>query len=135
MYLLLQALEKDLDQHKPIHEHVMQKGEAVLGTMKPGREKEKLEQRLQDLDTRWNELSNKINERSEKLEEVEPSASRYVHCSEPFTNWLLESEERLKNCEKIPEDEESATQQLELLEVRVYFRSVWFAIKCCKTKT
>ena len=85
--------------------------------MKPGREKDKLEQRLKDLDTRWNELSDKIKERSEKLQEVEPSASKYLDCSEPFTTWLSESEERLKDCEKIPEDEESAAQQLELLEV------------------
>lgn len=89
----------------------------MLETMKPGREKEKLEQMLKDLDTRWKELSDKINERSEKLEEVEPSANKYVHCSEPFTHWLSESEERLKDCDKIPEDEESAAQQLELLEV------------------
>lgn len=85
--------------------------------MKPGREKDKLEERLKDLDTRWNELSDKIKERSEKLQEVEPSASKYLDCSEPFTTWLSESEERLKDCEKIPEDEESAAQQLELLEV------------------
>lgn len=114
---LLQVLEKDLDQHKPVHEHVMQKGEEVLKTMKPGGEKEKLEQKLKDLDRRWNELSDKINKRSTKLLEVEPSASKYVHCSEPFTNWLSESEDKLKDCEKIPEDEESAAQQLELLEV------------------
>lgn len=95
----------------------MEKGKAVLGNMKPGREKDNLEQKLEDLDTRWNNLSERISQRGEKLQEIEPSAGKYVNSSEPFTNWLSESEERLKDCEKIPEDEETATQQLELLEV------------------
>ena len=119
--VFFQVLEKDLDQHKPVHEHVMQKGKAVLETMKPGREKDILQQKLEGLETRWNELSEKITQRGEKLQDIEPSASKYVNSSEPFTNWLLESEERLKDCEKIPEDEESSTQQLELLEVRLTF--------------
>lgn len=106
-----------MDHHKPVHEHVMEKGKAVLDSMKPGREKDNLEQKLQDLDTRWNNHSERISQRGEKLQEIEPSAGKYVNSSEPFTSWLSESEERLKECEKIPEDEESATQQLELLEV------------------
>ena len=95
----------------------MEKGKAVLDSMKPGREKDNLEQKLQDLDTRWNNHSERISQRGEKLQEIEPSAGKYVNSSEPFTSWLSESEEHLKECEKIPEDEESATQQLELLEV------------------
>ena len=119
--MCLQALEKELNQHKPIREHVMLKGEEVLQTIKPGTDRENLEQRLQDLATRWNELSEKINERSTKLQEVEPSASNYVDCVEPFTSWLSESEEIVKECEKIPEDDEGTTQQLELLEVGLFF--------------
>ena len=99
----------------------MLKGEEVLQTIKPGTDRENLEQRLQDLATRWNELSEKINERSTKLQEVEPSASNYVDCVEPFTSWLSESEEIVKECEKIPEDDEGTTQQLELLEVGLFF--------------
>lgn len=97
----------------------MEKGKAVLDNMKPGREKDNLEQKLKDLDARWNDLSERISQRGDKLQEIEPSASKYSNSSEPFTNWLSESEERLKECEKIPEDEESATQQLEILEVRL----------------
>lgn len=107
-----------MDQHKPVHEHVIEKGKAVLDNMKPGRDKDNLEQKLQDLEARWNDLSERITQRGDKLQEIEPSASKYVNSSEPFTNWLAESEERLKECEKIPEDEESVTQQLEILEVR-----------------
>ena len=94
----------------------------MLESIKPGREKDNLLQKLEDLDARWNQLSENISQRGEKLEHVEPSASKYVNSSEPFTSWLLESEERLKSCEKIPEDEESTTQQLELLEVRLVLK-------------
>ena len=115
--MLLQVLEKDFEQQKSVREHVIQNGQEVLETMKPGKEKENLEQMLQTLETRWNELFDQIKERGEKLQEIEPSASRYVHCLEPFINWLSESEALLKDCEKMPEDEDSATQQLEILEV------------------
>ena len=112
-----QVLEKEFTQFKPIHEHVIKKGEEMLQALKPGAEIEKLKQRLQDVDTRWCDVSEKINERRAKLQEVEPSASKYVECSEPFTTWLSESEGRLKECDNIPEDDESTTRQLELLEV------------------
>lgn len=115
-------LEKDVEQHMPVHEHVMEKGKAMLDSMKPGREKDNLQQKLEDLDTRWNQLSENISQRNQKLKNVEPSASKYVNSIEPFTNWLAESEERLKSCEKIPEDEESTTQQIELLEVSLVLR-------------
>ena len=112
-----QVLEKEFTQFKPIHEHVIKKGEEILQAMKPGTENEKLKQRLQEVDKRWSDLSEKINERRTKLQEVEPSASKYVESSEPFTTWLSESEGRLKECENIPEDDESIARQLELLEV------------------
>ena len=89
----------------------------MLQALKPGAEIEKLKQRLQDVETRWCDVSEKINGRRAKLQEVEPSASKYVECSEPFTTWLSESEGRLKECDNIPEDDESTTRQLELLEV------------------
>ena len=97
----------------------------MLQALKPGAEIEKLKQRLQDVDTRWCDVSEKINERRAKLQEVEPSASKYVESSEPFTTWLSESEGRLKECDNIPEDDESTTRQLELLEVCLVLHDIF----------
>lgn len=110
-------MKGDLDHQKRNYEHICEEGKQVLDGLKPGREKDKLERKLQELETSWDELTSKVKDREEKLQEVEPTAQQHHNTAEVFTAWLTEAEQRLEQCEEMPSDEEELIRQMEVVEV------------------
>ena len=89
----------------------------MLDNLKPGREKDKLERKLQELEECWNELAERLENRQEKLDEIEPDSERYYNTCQDFTVWLDDADKRLKDIEKLPCDAEELQHVHDLLEV------------------
>ena len=95
----------------------MEEGKQVLENLPPGREKDKLERKLKELEKNWNELAERIDGRKEISEEIEPSTEQYYNTCQDFTGWLDDAEKRLKDTEKLPCDAETLQQTYDMLEV------------------
>lgn len=116
-FFCLQAINNQLDLHRQMFEYVTTEGQKILETLPEGPEHDKLETKLDNTKTRWQDLSDKLNEHSTKLEYVKPTAKVYEETSDPFMNWLSEAEARLKDCDKIPSDQEELMHVQEMVEV------------------
>ena len=110
-------LKEDIDHQKRSYDHIREEGKKALDSLEPGRDKDKLEKKLQELESSWDELTAKVNEREQKLKAVEPTARQHDSTAEVFASWLDDAEKRLERCEGMPRDEEELAHQMELVEV------------------
>ena len=96
----------------------MQKGEKLLETRAPGKEKKVLRRRLDDLNTRWHDMKEKCTTRKDQIEKVLGLVDNYNNISAVFVSWLNETEKRLESGLEHVDDEDIIEKHQDLLEVR-----------------
>ena len=96
----------------------MKKGEELLETRAPGKEKKVLRKRLDDLEKRWNEVTAQSSTRETQIEKVLGLVDEYNNMNKEFVTWLSEEEKKLETTLEPALDQDAVEKQQELLEVR-----------------
>ena len=96
----------------------MKKGEELLETRAPGKEKKVLRKRLDDLEKRWNDVNMQSTTRETQIEKVLGLVDDYNHVNKEFVTWLSDAEKKLETTLKPVHDQDAVEKQQELLEVR-----------------
>lgn len=95
----------------------MKKGEELLETRAPGKEKKVLRKRLDDLQKRWNEVTAQSSTRETQIEKVLGLVDEYNNMNKEFVTWLSEEEKKLETTLEPALDQDAVEKQQELLEV------------------
>ena len=96
----------------------MKKGEELLETRAPGKEKKVLRKRLDDLEKRWNDVTAQSSTRETQIEKVLGLVDEYNNMNKEFLTWLSEEEKKLETTLEPALDQDAVEKQQELLEVR-----------------
>ena len=96
----------------------MKKGEELLETRAPGKEKKVLRKRLDDLENRWNDVNKQSATRENQIEKVLGLVDQYNNVNKEFLPWLTDAEKKLETSLEPAHDETAVEKQQELLEVR-----------------
>ena len=116
--LPFQPIADDIAHHTSAFEHVMKKGEELLETRAPGKEKKVLRKRLDDLEKRWNDVTAQSSTRETQIEKVLGLVDEYNNMNKEFLTWLSEEEKKLETTLEPALDQDAVEKQQELLEVR-----------------
>jgi hypothetical protein len=95
----------------------MKKGEELLETRAPGKEKKVLRKRLDDLEKRWNDVNERSSTRETQIEKVLGLVDDYNHINKAFVTWLSDAEKTLETTVEPVHDQDAVEKQQELLEV------------------
>lgn len=101
----------------------MKKGEELLETRAPGKEKKVLRKRLDDLKKRWNDVTKQSTTRETQIEKVLGLVDEYNNVNKEFVTWLSDEEKKLKTTLEPALDQDTVEKQQELLEVRLRVES------------
>lgn len=106
----------DIAQHTSSFDHVMKKGEELLETRAPGKEKKVLRKRLDDLQKRWDDVTSQSSTRETQIEKVLGLVEDYNNVNKEFVSWLSEGEKKVETAHKLIHDQDAVEKQQELLE-------------------
>ena len=97
----------------------MKKGEELLETRAPGKEKKVLRKRLDDLEKRWNDVTAQSTTRETQIEKVLGLVDEYNSVNKEFVTWLNDEEKKLETTLEPALDQDAVEKKQELLEVRL----------------
>ena len=105
----------DVKQLEPLYERISQNGNDMLDTLEPGEEKDKLDEKLNDLSTRWNAVKSKVENRKAKVEEVSPVAKTHHDSLKSLLPWMTDSENWVSSLDPVSCDEKSISKEQKIL--------------------
>lgn len=131
--ITLQPVSDDILHHTSAFEYVMRKGEELLETRAPGKEKKVLRKRIDDLDRRWKDVLSRSTTREAQIKKVLQLVEEYSNVNSEFTAWLDDTEKKLSSCLFPAQNEDTVGKQQELLEVSgCLVTSKYFSVNCHK---
>ena len=84
-----------------------------------GKEKEKMQERLQGLTARFSDLDDILNHRMEELEDARAKAGDFEGKGATLDEWLAEKEKELNEWDVLPVDSAALEQQMDKIGVSV----------------
>ena len=125
-----QPVSDDITQHTPAFDHVVKKGEKLLATRAPGKEKKVLRKRLDILEEKWKDVLTQLSTRETQIEKVLELVEEYSNVNSEFTVWLTDTEKRLESSLAPVSDKDAVEKQQELLEVHFYYIFIIIFFSC-----
>lgn len=112
----LEEIADDVKQIEPVYGRFSSCGYDVLESLEPGEEKERLKDKLDEIEKRWNNVKDKVNDRKANINEVTPDAKNYHENSHTLMPCLENAESYLLSCGPIPCDEKTIAREEKILQ-------------------
>ena len=93
-------------------------GEEMLADLE-GKEKEKMQKKLQGLTASFSDLDDTLNRRMEELDDARAKAGDFEDKETTFDEWLAEKEKELNEWDVLPVNSAALEQQMDKIEVSV----------------
>ena len=103
-------------QMQPVLEKLLVAGDKVLETSDPGKDRDTLQQKLDDLKEKWENVKSRATERDNNVASVIPEAKSFHTGAQKFDLWLSETERKLGAVNTDTVSPEELSQQQKALE-------------------
>ena len=117
MFFFLQQVHNDIIQEEPVFERLIQKGEHFAESLKPGEEKDAVNDKLHEIKHRYNDIVDRSKTMHDTITTVVPVAQKFVEKSVTFKEWLKQTEDAFNDLEPVPCDEEELSRQVKHVKV------------------
>ena len=103
-----------MEQRTPVYSQILTTSQQFLESTEDGAETEKLRKTVDDMVERWEAVKEKTTKDREVIDKVLPLAKLYRETTDAFTDWLLPTERKLENFEKLVGDRNTVARQQEI---------------------
>jgi len=111
-----EELSDSVAQMQPVLEKLLVAGEKVLEASDPGKDRDTLQQKLDDLKEKWENVKSRATERDSNVASVIPDAKSFHTGAQKFDLWLSETERKLGAVNTDSVSPEELSQQQKALE-------------------
>lgn len=87
----------------------------VLQTTEPGKERDRVEQKMTQIQNRWDKVQKNATDRKALLDQIEPAAQEYGESLQNFLSWLVTAERNTALLKYVPCDRKGPQKYEELL--------------------
>ena len=112
----VEQVSDDVKQLEPVFGRVSSCGQDVLESLEPGEEKDKLKDKLAEIEERWNDVKEKVESRKANLVDITPDSKRYHDNRQSLLPCLEDAESYLAAEEPIPCEEKSLAREEKALQ-------------------
>ena len=91
-----------MKQQEPVFERIIRNGQDRVDDLEPGKERDALEQKLDDAEKQWNDVKTKSEKKTKDIERLHPRSKKYKDDSVTFSVWLEKAEKKKDDIEKQP---------------------------------
>ncbi|XP_015773289.1 PREDICTED: microtubule-actin cross-linking factor 1-like [Acropora digitifera] len=109
-------LYEEIQQHEPVLSAIKKSADKFLQSAEPGKERDRVEQKLTRIQSRWEEVQKNASDRKSLLEEIEPVAQQYRESLHDIISWLNAAEKNMVLLKYAPCDTKGAQKYEELLK-------------------
>lgn len=111
-----QPLFEEIQQHEPVLSAIKKSADKFLQSAEPGKERDRVEQKLTRIQSRWEEVQKNASDRKSLLEEIEPVAQQYRESLQDIISWLNAAEKNMVLLKYVPCDTKGPQKYEELLK-------------------
>lgn len=95
---------------------IKRSADEFLQSTEPGKERDRVEQKLARIKSRWEEVQKTASDRKSLLEEIEPVAQQYRESLQDIISWLSAAEKNMVLLKYVPCDRKGPQKYEELLK-------------------
>lgn len=102
-------------QHEPVLLTLKKSADEVLQATEPGKERDRVEQKMVQIQSRWDNVQKNASDRKALLDQIEPVAHEYGETLQNFLSWLVTAEKNTALLKYVPCDRKGPLKYEELL--------------------
>lgn len=100
----MQPICDEVTQHEPVFAAVKKQAEKVLDSTEPGKERDRIQQKLNIMEARWDKVQKATADRQTQLEQMEPVAQEYQEAVQELLPWITITEKKMASLQSLPCD-------------------------------
>ena len=93
-----------MTQHEPVFAAIKKQAEKVLESTEPGKERDRVQHKLNTIEARWENVQKDTTDRQAQLEQMEPVAQEYQEALQELLPWITVTEKKIGSLQSLPCD-------------------------------